>query len=205
MNRYENGKIYKIVDIGYNKCYIGSTCESLSQRMTRHRHQYNSHLKGLYGRTCSFELFDEYGIENCKIELIENYPCNDKEELRRREGQYIETINCVNKQIAGRTPQEYRDGRKDVKREKDKEYRENHKEELKQKKEEKREYYTEHKRMWNMQNKEYVADYNKEYRMNNKEKLAEKATCEICGSVVRKYDIKKHQETPKCKSYTKTT
>ena len=36
-NKLKNGKIYKIVDVGYNKCYIGSTCESLSQRMARHR------------------------------------------------------------------------------------------------------------------------------------------------------------------------
>ena len=37
MNRYENGKIYKITDIGYNKAYVGSTCESLSKRIERHR------------------------------------------------------------------------------------------------------------------------------------------------------------------------
>ena len=36
-NRYQNGKIYKITDVGYNNCYIGSTTESLSQRMARHR------------------------------------------------------------------------------------------------------------------------------------------------------------------------
>ena len=29
-SKYQNGKIYKITDIGYSKCYIGSTCESLS-------------------------------------------------------------------------------------------------------------------------------------------------------------------------------
>ena len=23
-NKYKNGKIYKIVDVGYSKCYIGS-------------------------------------------------------------------------------------------------------------------------------------------------------------------------------------
>jgi hypothetical protein len=33
--------------------------------------------------TC-FDIFDEYGIENCKIELIENYPFNNIEELRKR-------------------------------------------------------------------------------------------------------------------------
>ena len=40
MNRYENRKIYKIVDVGYTKCYFGSTCEELSQRMARHRGAY---------------------------------------------------------------------------------------------------------------------------------------------------------------------
>ena len=43
---------------------------------------------------------------NCKIELIEEYPCNDKMELHKREGQHIQSIDCVNKQIAGRTKQE---------------------------------------------------------------------------------------------------
>ena len=36
-NRYQNGKIYKFVDNGYNKCYIGSTIEALSVRMAKHR------------------------------------------------------------------------------------------------------------------------------------------------------------------------
>ena len=30
-NKYQNSKIYKIVDVGYNKCYIGSTVEELSK------------------------------------------------------------------------------------------------------------------------------------------------------------------------------
>ena len=37
INKYQNGKIYKITDIAYNKCYIGSTTEGLSLRMARHR------------------------------------------------------------------------------------------------------------------------------------------------------------------------
>ena len=32
MNRYEHGQIYKIVDAGFNVCYIGSTTEPLSKR-----------------------------------------------------------------------------------------------------------------------------------------------------------------------------
>ena len=69
-NKYHNGKIYKITDIGYNKCYIGSTCEELSQRMARHRIKYKCFLNGsIQDKTRSFDLFNEYGIENCKIEL----------------------------------------------------------------------------------------------------------------------------------------
>ena len=108
MNKYQNGKIYKIVDIGYNKCYIGSTTESLSQRMARHRDGYNACKRGVKNasKTRSIVLFDEYGIENCKIELLENYPCDSKEDLRSREGYYQEKHNCVNKQLASRTPKE---------------------------------------------------------------------------------------------------
>ena len=106
-NKYKKGKIYKIVDIGYNKCYIGSTCESLSQRMARHRASYNQFLQGKSNEARSFEIFDDYGVENCKIELIEEFSCNNKDELRKREGHFIKTTECINKQIAGRTKQEY--------------------------------------------------------------------------------------------------
>jgi hypothetical protein len=63
-NKFHNGKIYKIVDIGYNKCYIGSTCEELSQRMARHRANFKRFLssgKGSHIR--SYDLFNEYGVE----------------------------------------------------------------------------------------------------------------------------------------------
>ena len=36
-SRYWNGKIYKIVGVGFNLCNIGSTCEKLKKRMERHR------------------------------------------------------------------------------------------------------------------------------------------------------------------------
>ena len=107
MNRYEKGKIYKITDVGYNKCYIGSTCETLSKRIDRHRCCYRRYLTHQDGWTTSFLLFEEFGIENCKIELIENYPCNSKEELVRREGHYIKETECVNKVVSGRTKREY--------------------------------------------------------------------------------------------------
>eukprot|EP00438_Fugacium_kawagutii_P014876 Skav225065 [mRNA] locus=scaffold2293:78966:79457:+ [translate_table: standard] len=104
MNRYENGKIYKVVDIGYNKCYIGSTCESLSKRMQRHRDNYSKYRKGTLNKRVSvIDIFEEYGTENCKIELIENYPCENREELLKREGHFVKNTVCVNKVLPHRT------------------------------------------------------------------------------------------------------
>jgi len=47
------------------------------------------------------------------IELIEAYPCNNREELCKREGEIMRaTENTVNKRIEGRTKKEYRDEHK---------------------------------------------------------------------------------------------
>ena len=109
MNRYENGKIYRITDNAYTKFYSGSACERLSQRMTRHRGKYTTYLKGGCTKTTSFELFNEFGIGNCKIEVVEIYPSSSKEELRSRDGYYIKNRPCINKVVAGRkeTSKEY--------------------------------------------------------------------------------------------------
>ena len=102
-NKYSKGKIYKITDVGYNKCYIGSTTENLSKRMARHRDHYKM-FKSQQGKYySSFDIFDEFGMDNCKIELMENWTCGSKEELMKREGRHIQENECVNKRIAGRT------------------------------------------------------------------------------------------------------
>ena len=131
-SKYQNGQIYKITDIGYNKCYIGSTCEKLSQRMTRHRGKYTSYLNGKCTKTCSFDLFDEYGVDNCKIERIEHFPCNSKEELRQREGFHIKNTDCVNKYIPQRSSKQYYNDNYDFCREQRKLYGQLHKEEIKE-------------------------------------------------------------------------
>ena len=108
MSKYESGKIYKIFDVGYNKCYIGSTCEELSQRMARHRAIYKQYAKGKRASyVSSFDLFDEFGLDNCKIELLEAVAVNNREELRQQEGKHIQNNECINKRLAGRTDQQY--------------------------------------------------------------------------------------------------
>ena len=109
-NRYNYGKIYKVWDNAFTKCYIGSTTETLSQRMARHRVSYNiwkgGSNKGYYK---VFDLFDEFGVENCKIEWVEYYSCNSKKELEAREGKFQREEECINKRVAGRSIKEYYD------------------------------------------------------------------------------------------------
>ena len=75
--------------------------------MARHRNAYKSFNKKPRGRCSVYGLFEEFGVEMCKIELVEEHPCNNQMELRRKEGQHIQNLECVNKVIAGRTRKEY--------------------------------------------------------------------------------------------------
>jgi hypothetical protein len=71
-----------------------------------------------------------------EIYLIENYPCNSKQELCKRERHYVETIDCVNKYIPSRTKKEYYQDNKDIIIKKNAEY-------LKKNNIDRREYYRE--------------------------------------------------------------
>ena len=46
-------------------------------------------------------------INDQYIELYENFPCDNKEQLNNREGKVIREIATLNKNIAGRTIKEY--------------------------------------------------------------------------------------------------
>jgi len=107
MTDYQKTKIYKIESNQGDKVYVGSTAkEYLSQRFQQHKHAYKRWQQGKCGKVMSYELFEEYGPENCQIVLIESYPCNSKDEKNSREGHYIKELNCVNKNIIGRSPKE---------------------------------------------------------------------------------------------------
>ena len=109
----QSGKIYKIESNLGNKIYIGSTTKQcLSQRMDKHRSNYKYWQ---VNKTCfltSFNVFEEYGVENCKIILIEAFPCNSKDELLAREAHYIRTLDCENKVVPKQIYLEYYEKRK---------------------------------------------------------------------------------------------
>jgi hypothetical protein len=96
-NIYANGQIYAIRSHQTDLIYIGSTTQPLHKRFYEHNRS---------KKTVSSKEIMKY--EDAYIELIEDFPCNSKKELNRREGHHIRnTENCVNKCVAGRTKKEW--------------------------------------------------------------------------------------------------
>jgi hypothetical protein len=132
---YSKGKIYKIVSDSCDDIYIGSTVQTLAQRLGKHRSDYNQWKKGNARYTRSFSLIERGDYH---IILIEPFSCNNQEELTARERHFIENNVCLNKVIPGRTRKEYNQDNK----EKIKEWYQLNKERIKEKhKEHKKEYH----------------------------------------------------------------
>ena len=122
-NKYQRGNVDLITNLNYDLIYYGSTCQPLANRIADHRQKYKSHTDGKRGKVCVFDIFDAFGVENCKIELVEDYPCETKEQLLSREGHYIRNNDCVNKHQVGRTGAQYYLDNKEKIRERVKEYK----------------------------------------------------------------------------------
>jgi hypothetical protein len=197
---YSKGQIYKLVSDKTNLVYYGSTCRELRKRFYNHKSRYNLHLEDNNNRYfTSYEIF-KFG--NCKIVLVEKYPCNDKAELFSRERYYIENNDCVNKKIPGRSKKEYRQENKEKIAEQGKTYREENKEKIAQGKKKYAEkdrarsklYYETNKERINKNLKEKATE---ESRLSKKEydkerfKSIKKDTC-ICGLEIKSKGMKPH-------------
>lgn len=101
MKDYQQGKIYRIVS-KTGRQYVGSTVETLSQRLSRHR----GYIKDQKNQGISSVMILKEDPD-AKIILIEKYPCSSSEELRAREQYWIENIEggCVNVVRAHTTPE----------------------------------------------------------------------------------------------------
>ncbi len=125
-DKYKNGKIYTI------RCknddsfiYVGSTIQPLFKRWHQHKKVLNNEK---YNNILLYQKIRETNIEDWFIELYEEFSCENKEQLIKREGQIIREIGTLNKLIAGRTKKEYNEDNKDKIAEQKKEYRELNKE-----------------------------------------------------------------------------
>tara|TARA_R110000772_G_scaffold118483_1_gene224120 strand:- start:46 stop:579 length:534 start_codon:yes stop_codon:yes gene_type:complete len=165
MSNYNLGKIYKITaeNADEGDVYIGSTTQTLLRRFSQHK---------CYSKYNSIILFNKYGIDNCYIELIKVFSCDNKEALLREESKYIKDTKCVNKYIPFRTHHEW--------------YLENQ-DRIKKKTLD---------RYYELKLQGVKRIVSEKSKQKTKETSQKKIECE-CGSFISKCCMKRHQETNK--------
>jgi hypothetical protein len=157
MPNYSNGKIYTIRFYDNDKLiYIGSTTQILAVRFGGHKININCSL---------FQYIQENyngDFKCCYIELLEPNPCNNKNELDKKEGEYIRQYKTdnnyivINKNIAGRTRKQYNQDNAD----KFKQYEKDNADKIKERK---KQYYQD--------NEDNIKEYQKQYRKDNADKI----------------------------------
>jgi hypothetical protein len=149
MPDYNQGKIYSIRSLSRpDLVYIGSTSQSLAKRYGQHKSPSN--------RTASSQII---ALGDSYIELVEEYKCDNKNQLQRREGEIIRSMDCVNKVIPGRTDKEYYIDNKELTIARTKQYQIDNKHKIKQ-------YIIDI-------NADKLKEYNRKYRFDNADKLKE--------------------------------
>jgi hypothetical protein len=107
--RYQRGKIYTIRCYDDDSLiYVGSTIQPLCVRIAEHRRD----------KLCSLYQYVNNNFngdwKKWYIELYEEYPCNNKELLVKKEGEITRLIGSINKRIEGRTRKEYYEANKEI-------------------------------------------------------------------------------------------
>ena len=205
MPDYSNGKIYTIRNRNDDtKIYVGSTIQSLAVRFGGHKR--NAKQEKCMNILLYIEVNDDW--DNWYIELYENYSCNNREELLKKEGEVIRLIGTLNSRIAGRDMKDYRKDNAEEIKEYKKQYHikneEKEKEQTKQYriknadkiKEKVNQYYIdnakqiiENKKQYRVDNIEKIKEKEKQYRINNAYKIKEKNRLQYLKNKEKKISI----------------
>ena len=199
--------------------------------MAKHRYKYKIYTtSGEHIKVSCYDIFDEYGIENCTIELVEYFSCETKDELFRREGETKEKKRETdklyyekNKQAIQAKAKQYRDDNKEKKQQKHKEYyeknkqkwadfyqqnkerlREERKDYFKQYRETNKDALKEKRKVYVEENRDELKRKKREYYYKNREALIEdmkaKILCE-CGCEITRKNMYRHQRTKNIKKH----
>ena len=152
MNEFNKSLIYYITSKDLKKIYIGSTVQTLEQRINRHKTDYTGWLRGNRDYRSSFEILKTAGYD---YNVIKYLCCNSKKELLQIEGNYIKlfriykVFDVVNKILpSGR----FINGVRRI-------YTE-----------EERVFYNRNKKQYRIDNVERDTKYRKQYNIDNKDK-----------------------------------
>jgi len=213
---YSKSIIYKLCckDPTIEEIYIGSTSNKRNRKYGHKTDCNNCNSKGYNYFVYQF-IRDNGGFQNWDMIIIEEFPCNSKNELECRERYWIETLKPeLNKYIPSRTKKEYTkkyyeenkkeinkknkeyyEENKDYKKKYQKEYDEENKNKIKEYREKNKKELSKKQKEYREENKEKI----KEYYQKNKKELNEKIKCEKCNCLISKQNLRAHQKTMKCK------
>ncbi len=190
--KYQQTIIYGIVCMITKEKYVGSTYQTLEDRVAKHIRQ----------RDCSAWQILERG--NYKAYVIQHYPCNTLREMLVREGAWQRAYQksfgekLVNKKIEGTFYEE----NPETKTMYNTQYYQEHKEEIQANK---KQYYEEHKeerKQYNQEHKEEIQANKKQYYEEHKEEIQAREkrpwTCEWCNNTMRNSSKSRHKK--RCKS-----
>lgn len=167
--------------------YIGSTGNT-DKRWYKHQYNCNKPKNTHYHIKVYKYIRENGGIDEWEMVILDEIevPLKICEERSKCENEYIlkyDALNKLNEIKALQTKEEINDWHK-------KNYKIN------------REKIIKNKKIYRENNSEKVKETSKRYYENNREKIIEikrqKIPCEICGSIVSKGDLCKHQRTQKC-------
>lgn len=172
---FSKGLIYKIVcrDVEVKDLYVGSTT-NFSKRKGGHKSSCKNQNDANYNLPLYKTIREKGGFDAWDMILIENYPCENNNELHSRERHYMEQLHAnLNSRAALRTSQE----KKQYQKEFDKAYREENREKLNE----------DDRNRWN--------ERKEQQNQNRRETIFE---CE-CGSQCRVNGKARHERTNKHK------
>lgn len=151
---YENGKIYKL-NCEDGKYYFGSTIRSLQTRLASHKHACKK-----TETNNAYTHIKTIGWDNVGIELVESFPCENKQQLLERETWYICEHKADSMCLNSRNP--VTDQTKQAHAAKCKNYYQLHREEILQRRSE-----------YQITNRAQRSEYNREYANKKSESLKE--------------------------------
>jgi hypothetical protein len=155
MSNYSNAKIYTI------RCksnplhiYVGSTIKTLPRRLQCHKSR-SIHYQNMLLYSTIANNWDDWFIE-----LYENFPCDNRNQLCKREGEIIRLISTLNSRIAGRSFIEFRLENPDFVKNYHKNYYKNNADKIKLQ-----------AKLYHLQNAEKIKQQRKVYLLHNAEKI----------------------------------
>ena len=91
---YSQAKIYQITNDFNNDVWIGTTCDTLVKNFSVHKAEAIRNVR----KDCIIQtLIKENGFDRFRIQLIEDFSCEDVYQLHQRQGHHIRELNAINK------------------------------------------------------------------------------------------------------------